>query len=463
MLCLSINLWAQENPLQLSLDEAIVYGLENNRTVQNAALEIEAAKKRKWETTTMGLPQISASIGYQNWIKQQVSLLPAAVFDPYNQIRDLGEYYNVTPNPSNPVPNAPEGFLPLRFGTKQNVSATATLNQLLFDGSYLVGLQSAKVYLEISENAKQKTNLEVRKGIINAYSNVLFAEENVKILANNKKNLEKNLLEIQKIFENGLAEEEDVEQLQITLLQITSSLNNTIRLKNIAYKMLNITLGNNLDKNITLTDRLDSIVLNNIVQSLGNDDFNINENIDYKIAENNEKSKELLLKLEKSKGLPTLSAFINGGYTGNNDEFKFLDSDQRWFGSSLFGVSLNVPIFSSLGRSAATQRAKINFEKAKIDLTEAEQKIQLELATAKSNYQFSIEDYTTSKQNLTLAERIENKNQIKYKEGLASSFELREAQMQLYSAQQNYLQTMVSVINSKANLESILKSNSIIN
>jgi len=131
-----------------------------------------------------------------------------------------------------------------------------------------------------------------------------------------------------------------------------------------------------------------------------------------------------------------LSAFINGNYIGNNDDFNFTKNGQQWFGSSLFGVSLNVPIFSSLERTAKTQRAKINFEKSKTELTQIEQQIKLQAANSKSNYQFAIEQYQTAKQNLELAERIEKKNQTKFFEGIGSSFELRQAQNQLYNTQQ---------------------------
>ena len=117
---------------------------------------------------------------------------------------------------------------------------------------------------------------------------------------------------------------------------------------------------------------------------------------------------------------------------------------------------INIPIFSSLKRSASTQRAKIALEKAKTQLTEAEEQIRLQLESAKSDYILAIEEYDTSKENLKLAERIENKNQIKYSEGLATSFELRQAQTQLYSTQQEFLQSMVDVINSKTELETII-------
>jgi outer membrane protein TolC len=456
MLLTISTVFSQENVLNLSLDEAIVYALENNRTIINAERDIEAAKKQKWETTATGLPQVNASVEYQNFLKQPVSLLPAAAFDNTQAIIDTVEdFFNLTSTGS---PDPVDGFIPVRFGTKQNINATVTLSQLLFDGSYLVALQSSKVFLDISKNAKEKTDLEVRKAVINAYGNVLLAEESIKILEKNKITLVKNVRETQKIYENGLEEEESVEQLQITLLGIESSLNNAIRLKDISYKMLNVTLGIDVKRRVLLKDDLPSLTTQNIDLDLMNTSLNLENNIDFKIAKNNEKSQELLLKYEKTKALPSLTAFVNGGYAGNSDSFSFLKSDQQWFGSSIVGVSLNVPIFSSLGRSAKTQRAKIDFEKAKTELSETEQQLELQSANAKSNYQFAIEQYQTAKKNLDLSERIEQKNQTKFFEGVSSSFELRQAQTQLYSAQQEYLQAMLDVINNKTALETVLNT-----
>ncbi len=446
--------FSQESILNLSLDEAIAYALDNNRAIVNAQRDIEAAKKQKWETTATGLPQINASVDYQNFLKQPVSLLPAAAFDNTGAIIETVEdFFNLT---SNGTPDPVEGFIPVRFGTKQNINATVTLSQLLFDGSYLVALQSSKVFLDISKNAKEKTDQEVRKVVINAYGNVLLAEESIKILEKNKNTLIKNVSETQKIYENGLGEEESVEQLQITLLGVESSLNNAIRLKDISYKMLNVALGIDVKRKVLLTDNLPSLTAENIDLNLMNASLNLENNIDFKIAKNNEKSQELLLKYEKTKALPSLTAFVNGGYAGNSDTFSFLKSNQQWFGSSIIGVSLNVPVFSSFGRSAKTQRAKIDFEKAKTELSETEQQLKLQTANAKSNYQFAIEQYQTAKKNLDLSERIEKKNQTKFYEGISSSFELRQAQTQLYSAQQEYLRAMLAVINNKTELEIVL-------
>tara|TARA_B100000809_G_C15128824_1_gene527473 strand:+ start:465 stop:1808 length:1344 start_codon:yes stop_codon:yes gene_type:complete len=434
ILCFNLG-FAQQQSKSFSLQEAIDYALENNRTAKNAARDIEAAKQQKWETTATGLPQLDGNINYQNFLKQQVTVIPSEV---------LG--------------GNPGEFSEVIFGTQQSTSASATLSQLLFDGSYLVGLQSAKVFLEISENAKVKTELEVRRAVINAYGNVLLAEESITILQKNIDVLNKNLFEVTKIYENGLEEQESVEQLQITLSNVQSNLNNTKRLKDIAYQMLNITLGIEYDEALILLDNLESLTLKNIGLDLLSESNEVTETIDYKIAENDKKSKELLLKLERSKALPTLDAFLNGSYTSFNDEFNFFNSDNKWFGASLFGVNLNIPIFSSGKRSAATQRANINLEKAKDDLTETEQRLKLRIASVKSDFKFAVEEYDNKKQNLNLAERIEEKNQIKFFEGIASSFDLRQAQTQLYTTQQELLQAMLDVINSKAELETVLNS-----
>ncbi|MGB2684625.1 MAG: TolC family protein [Olleya sp.] len=424
-LALTSIVYSQETPTEFSLQEAINYALENNRSSKNAALDIEAAIKQKWETTATGLPQLNATVDYQNALKRNVFVFGDQI---------------------------------IQVGSQHTLTGTATLSQLLFDGSYLVGLQSAKVYLEISKNAKTKTDLEVRKAVINAYGNVLLAEESVAILEKNISVLEKNLNDITKIFENGLEEEESVEQLKITLSSVKSTLNNTTRLKDLAYQMLNLTIGKPINDNIVLTENLDTLALQNITIQLLDSENNVENNIDYKIAENDKTTKELLVKLEKSKALPSLSAFINGGYTGNRESFNFTDTNEKWFGSSIFGVSLNVPIFSSGMRNAATQRAKINLEKAEINLTETEQMLNLQIQSAKSDYQFAIEDYQNKKENLILAERIETKNQTKFFEGIGSSFELRQAQTQLYTAQQELLQTMLDVITKKAELETLLNT-----
>lgn len=418
-----------------SLEEAISFALDSNYTAINSRREIAKAIKQKWETTATGLPQLSGGLSYQNNLKQPVSLIP-------------GEF----------IGGDPGTFVPIVFGTKQNASAVATLNQLIFDGSYLVGLQAARAFLDYSENADEKTRLEVRKGIINAYGSVLLSDELIRIFQKNKETLERNLFETREIFKNGLTEEENVEQLEITLLDVETQLSNVRRTNNIALQMFKVALGIDIAQTVTLTETLDDLARANIDLEFMDTALNYEENIDYKIAYNLTEQRNLELKLEKSRSLPSLSAFINYGTQANSNTFTFFDRDQRWFQSSILGVNMNIPIFSSGMRGAKTQRARIAVDQAETQLEETIQNIKLAFDSAKSNYQFTVENYENSKKNLALAERIELKNQVKFSEGISSSFDLRQAQIQLYTAQQQYFQSMLNVISAKTDLETILNT-----
>ena len=171
------------------------------------------------------------------------------------------------------------------------------------------------------------------------------------------------------------------------------------------------------------------------------------------------KSKELLLKLEKSKALPSLDAFINGTYIGNGNSFNFLDKSQKWFGASLFGINMSIPIFSSLGRSASTKKAKINVEKSKRDLLTTRQEIEIKIKRAENEFNFAQQNLQIKNQALSLARKIEKKNQIKFSEGISSSFELSQAQTQLYNAQKEYIEAMLDVLNKHISLDILLNPN----
>ncbi|MDX1761093.1 MAG: TolC family protein [Christiangramia sp.] len=457
------GLFAQEETpksYRFSIEEAIDFGIENNYQSQIAEKDVQIALKQKWEIISQGLPQINGGVDYQNYLKQPVTLLPAAAFDNTQSTIDIvEEYFDNAERNDTPV-NAPEGFIPVRFGTKQSVNATATWNQLIFDGSYIVGIQSVKTLLQISKNAKTKTDLEIKKSVISAYGNVLLAEESVDILEKNVSTVQKNYDDTQKIYENGLAEQEDVEQLEITLLRLKNSLSRSERMREIAYELLNLSLGIPVENEVILTDDLDALAMKYYDPEILSREIPIEENIDYRIAKNSAESAQIQVRLQKAKALPTLTGFVNYGYQGFSDKFTFLNSDQEYFGQSILGVSLNIPIFSSGMRSSRTQQRELEYEQALLDLEQTENDVKRQINMAKSEYEFSIENYQNAVRNLELAERIENKNQVKFFEGIASSFELTEAQRQLYNAQQEYLQSMLDVITAKAELENLLDTRS---
>ncbi len=425
----------QTLPELVTLEEALAFGEQNNRNIKKASMEIRKAYKDQWSTIAIGLPQISANADYQNFIELPTSLIPAQFFGG-----NEGEFAEV------------------QFGTPQTMTAGLTFQQLIFDGSYIVGLEASKIFLKISENIFEKTILEVRKNIVQTYSSVLLARENIDFLEKNKNNLEKNLLELNQLYENGFEEEESVEQIRLTLSGVKTQLRYVNNIERITLDMLKLLMGFPIESPLILSDNLENLTNDSLFNFKVPQNLSLDNNIDIKIAENNLLSETLLYKYERSKGLPRLSAFLNGNYTGNSESFTFTQQGQKWFGAALLGINLQIPVFSSLRRSALSQKAKIAMLQAENDLTETQERILIEVKAAENDYKLAVENYFTNKENLELATRIEKKNQLKYFEGVTSSFELREAQLQLYSAQNNYIKSIQEVIQKKLSLQTILNT-----
>jgi len=425
------------NSYELSLKEAISFALDNSYTALQSKKEVAKALQQKWETTARGLPQINGEVNYLNYLRQPVSLIPAQIVNPN---ANAGEFAAVT------------------FGTKQQASLNVTLSQLIFDGSYLVGLEAVSVFIDYTKNTEEKQKINIVKGIVNSYGGVLLAKENQSVLEKNIDVLNKNITETQQIYANGFTEQESLEQLQLTKLQLQNQLDNAKRLVEISKKMLKLSLGIPIQNSIILTDTLLEISTQSVSSGVNLQDFKLQENNDFKQVEILLEQRSLEVKLEKSKALPSLGAFVNFGTSAFNNDFKFLSFNERWFASSIFGATLKVPIFSSYARKAATTRAKLNLEQAEITFKEVSEQLQLGYEKAKSDFEYAVSNLNILEKHLALAKRIENKNQIKFKEGIATSFELRQAQNQLYTAQFNYLQAQLQVVNAKAELEALLNN-----
>ena len=438
LLCLllswsTITLSAQESPGAISLQEAVEWGMQYNLTLQNADRELQKAYKKKWETLSIGFPQIRANLSYQNNIELPVSLIPAEFFGG-----QAGEFSEIT------------------FGTKQSAIGSVELSQLLFDGSYVVGVMGIKHFIQVAENVLEKTQLEVRRTIVDSYLNAITIEQSIDLLQKNIDITSKDIEEIHQLFRAGFVEEENVEQLQLTLASLESQLDYNQNIAELSLKTLKLLLGLELNTDLKLTDNLEGLTLTHLV--LKEESSGYENNIDLRIAEGQITSEELLYKLERSKSLPSFEAFINGMYMGNNDTFGFTDKDQKWFGSSAFGVRVQIPIFSSFGRTASSQKAKISLEQAKVSFKEAKSKIFVEYEQAKNNYQLAIKNFNNAQNQLDLATRIEKKNKTKFFEGLASSFDLRQAQVQLFNRQQNYILSMKDIVSKKTALDIIINN-----
>ena len=424
--------FSQGEITSLSLDDAIEYGIENNRRLMNAEREIKMAYKERWKTIAIGLPNVTLDLNYLNYLELPTSLIPAEFFGGQK-----GE------------------FSEIQFGTEQSAIGSVRMEQLLFDGSWLVGLEDSKIYLAASENFYEKTLLEVRESIVKLYSLVSILNEGIILLENNLENFRKDLFEVTELYKNGFEEVENVEQIKITLAQAELSLLQAKKTKDNQLNLLKLVLGISIEDEILLSTSIDDFIAENIIFSNSFEDFNTSKNIDVKISQNIFDTKRIEYKLEKSKQLPKVSGFLSGTYTGYNNEFDFTNKTQNWFGSSVLGVNLEIPIFNAFKLNVSSQKAKIAMNQAMTNLEDQEEKTQAEVQQKLNDYQLAIQTLNVSEQNMNLAMSIEEKNSIKFFEGIASSFELRQAQLQLLDSQQKYLNSVLQLISIKTELETL--------
>ena len=424
--------YSQSEVVSLSIEDAVKYGIENNRNLKNAEREIQMAYQERWKTIAIGLPNVSLDLNYLNNLELPTSLIPAEFFGG-----NKGD------------------FSEIQFGTEQTAIGSVRMEQLLFDGSWLVGLEYSKIFLATSENFYEKTLLEVREGIVKLYSLVATLNEGISLLENNLENFKKDLNEVNELYKNGFQEKENVEQIRITLAQAELSLLQAIKTRDNQINLLKLVLGININHELVLVTSLDDFIGNNVVFANSFEDFDTGKNVDIKISKNMFDTKRIEYKLEKSKQLPKISGFVSGTYTGYNNEFNFTDKSQSWFGSSVVGVNLEIPLFNANRMNVSSQKAKIAMEQARANLEEQEEKTQAEVIQKLNDYQLANKSLSVNEQNMNLAISIEDKNSIKFFEGLVSSFELRQAQIQLLDSQQKYLNSVIELISIKTELETL--------
>ncbi|MEQ8623585.1 MAG: TolC family protein [Vicingaceae bacterium] len=418
-----------DSSFSFNLLEAQNYAVEHSYMNQQAVKDVEKSEKQVNETIGTGLPQVSASGYYQNYIQVPIQLIPASAF------------------------GGPEDeFQEVFFGTEHQMGAAVNVDQLIFDGSYFVGLQASKVFLQITKNDLIRSELDVRNTVLVAYGDVLVAEKNVEILRSNKENLEENFEETKALYESGFLEEQDADQIELLLSTVTNNYERAVRGAEIVKNQLKFALGIDIAAELTLTEDLETIVMTNSEGTpIFSEDFDVTNHIDYQIIENQGRASELLWKQQKSTYLPRLSAFYTAQTNAFSNEFDFLDN-KKFFPSQLIGLNLNVPIFSGTSRINRVQQAKIDYEKTNIAKKQVEQQLELNLSNTQSRYIFALSQYNTSERNMDLADRIYNKTKIKYDEGISSSLDLNQASTQLLDAQADFINAALSLINAKSQL-----------
>jgi outer membrane protein len=419
-------------PLKLSYQEAIEYALEHGTEMQAARLDLEIAGRNQWEITASGLPQIDASTNYQYNFRIPTQLVPAEFFG--------GE---------------PGEFVEVQFGTEQNLTASATVSQLVFDGSYIVGLRAARIYRELSRRTLQRSELDVRNRVSETYFIVLLSRDNLSIVRDNLANMKQTLDETREIYKAGFTDQINLDQLRLSVSNMQNRVQNMERQYEISKNLLKFQIGYDIDHDIELTDSLEELFNRMLIEAdTGIDeDFDYEEHIDYKVMHSRQTMDYMALRRQQSFFLPSLTASYTYQQMAMRDEFNFTDMSRPWYPSSFLAVTLNIPIFSSGLRSARVQEARLELHKSELATHQVSQSLKLQIAEARSRFRNAREQYESETENLELAEKILRQTTIMHSEGMATSLELTQASNQLLETQANYYNAMFEFINAKNDLD----------
>ena len=334
----------------------------------------------------------------------------------------------------------------LRWGLTYDITAS----EAIFNGVFLVGMKASKIYKQLLELGVTKSQFDVAEQVANAYYLVLIAKENIDITDSTYANTEKLFNYTTSMNKQGMMEESDVDQATLTLGTLKDTKDMLLRQIEVAKNLLKFQMGIDLDKQITLTDNLTTLIESQDMTSLMVKDFKVENNNDYKSMETQAKLSGVNVKIQEASFLPDIAGFYTHETNFNKNSFSFTPPN-------MVGLSVNIPIFGSGMKFAKTSEAKIDWEKAKISKEQVGQSLQMSFAEAKSSFISALEKYETSKKNVHLAEKIYNKSIVKYKEGVIGSMELTTSQNQYLQSQSAYYNSITDLTTAKSKLEKLLK------
>ena len=420
----------ESNELKLSLIEAQNYALQHNKMVLSAKSDVQASKAALWETISAALPQVNASASFTDNLKLMTTLLP-------------GEFFG-----------QPGTKIPVTFGSQFNSSASVEASMLIFNAPLYIGIETTKLAQKLSQQSLEKSELDTKESVSSAYFLILVSEKSLDLLNGNIANLIETLKSTRAMYSAGMAEATDVDQMVSNVNMVEnnrSSLERTIELN---YNILRFQLGVPANTEITLTETLDDLTNEINVEALISQDFDHTKNIDYKLIEGQELMSSLALKSQKASILPTLAGFYAYGTNGMGDKV----SELRWFQNSMTGLSLSVPIVSSGQRYAQIRRARINFEKAKTTKDMVTEQLLLQEKQLRYNLVNANLQYQSQKENIEVSRRVYASMENKYKQGMASSLDLTQANDQYLQAENNYVSALMNLLQTKVALDKLLNN-----
>jgi outer membrane protein len=448
--------FAQETE-KLSLEKSIKMALQNNTNIINSKIDLKIAQKKIWETTAMGLPHVDVKSSYQHLFSVPVLSFPGTQLSktrvPMDPATGLGTTSEIQLSTGENIYMNNVAGTPIALGVKDNITADLTVSQLIFSGSYIVGLQATKVYYNFSKQTDEKTKLDVVEIVVNTYHMLQLAEESRKILAQNLENINKTLSEITEMNKQGFLEKTDVDQLEVTANNVRNMMNQIDSNLDLGYRLLKIQLGLQESAKLELADEMesgDALVKSSML--LTAEQFNINRNVDYQLIQSAEKIAKLDLSLSKMVFLPTISGFYNHNEQLNSTSFNFSPRD-------LVGINLTLPIFSSGERLAVVAQKRMSLEKAKNTSKYVSSSLQMQASQYQTDVKLKLERYLNQKKSKELSDDIYQRTMEKYKQGISSSMDLMTSQNQYLTNLTNYYQSIYDLQGARSKLEKMYNIN----
>jgi outer membrane protein len=430
--------------IKLSVPQARDYALNNNTTIQSSKIDIGIADKKIWENLATGLPQLNINANYLHQF-----VVPQLSFGPFLNPDALP---STGPLTADDIRNAFQNLPAIPLGVKNNTTIDFIISQLIFNGEYIVALKASRIVRQLSEKALLITEDQIKESVSVSYYLILVLRENLKLLNQTRQSLDQMYNETQSLNKQGLNEETDVDQVNINRSNVQTLLTSMESQLNIAFKQFKYLLGIRFEQRVELTDSLAGIVSQGNLMYLSSPAFDIQNSVDFQLVRIQENVSEQLLKLEKAKYYPVISAFYRHEEQTNQPVFNFVVKD-------VVGASLNLPIFTSGTRSSRVSQARFDLQKARLKRQDAESGLEMEYETARNNYETAYSNFVINRESMNLSRKVYDKTVIKFREGVSTSFELMQIQNQFLTAESNYYNSLLSLLRSKAALDRILRVN----
>jgi len=442
---------------KLSLKEAIKKALQNNISILNSKLDLKATQRRIWEITAIGLPHVDVKSSYQHLFVVPELNFPGTELShtnvPMDQTTGLGTTSQIQLSTGEIIYLNNVAGSPIALGVANNISTDITVSQLIFNGSYIVGLQARKAYANLAKQNDEKTKLDVIETVVNTYHMIQLAKESRKVLVQNLDNVARIITEISEMNKQGLLEKTDVDQLEVTSNTIRNAINQIESNLDMGYRLIKIQLGMVDTVKIELSDPMESEdSLINSSTLLVNEAFNIDQNMDYQLTKTSEHFTKLDMKQSMSAFLPTLSGFYNHNIQSNIASFNFAPKD-------VIGINLSLPIFSSGERFAVVSQKRMAYEKAKNTSRLVTNSLYMQASQYQNDVKLKMEKYRNQKKSNELSDTIYQRTVEKYKQGMASSMDLMNVQNQYLTNLSSYYQSIYELQEARSKLEKLFNIN----